>query len=143
MKMERPRMGTVRRMRSVGLRSNCASGRAQSRCRHNGPSPRERQQRRGGCSRALRAPCLALHLCERTTRTALMPYELIDSHNSTSRSLSRETLSHEPQEAFIYVYYRGRMNGVKEIRDLSDGPPKARSQGRCGGELSSPHGRCF
>jgi len=54
-----------------------------------------------------------------------------------------ETLSHELQEAFIYVYYRGRMNGVKEIRDLSDAPPKARSQGRCGGELSSPHGRCF
>lgn len=38
-----------------------------------------------------------------------------------------ETLSHELQEAFIYVYYRGRMNGMKEIRDLSDAPPKARS----------------
>lgn len=29
-----------------------------------------------------------------------------------------ETLSLELREAFIFVYYQGRMSGIKEIRDL-------------------------
>jgi hypothetical protein len=30
-----------------------------------------------------------------------------------------ETLSLELKEAFIFVYYQGRMDGIKETRDLS------------------------
>ena len=29
-----------------------------------------------------------------------------------------ETLSLELREAFVFVYYQGRMDGIKEIRDL-------------------------
>jgi len=48
----------------------------------------------------------------------LMKGRPASSRHTTSRSLQGETLSLELREAFIFVYYQGRMDGIKEIRDL-------------------------
>jgi hypothetical protein len=55
-----------------------------------------------------------------------MPREVQEAYERAIQKLSAhseplppwETLALELKEAFIYVYYEGRMNGIKEVRDL-------------------------
>jgi hypothetical protein len=73
-----------------------------------------------------------------------MPREVQEAYEQAARKQpaqseplpSWETLSLELREAFIYVYYQGRLEGVREMRELpgwsrwaTRGPAKARAEG--------------